>query len=242
MIRKKKIQKKKLIKDIVLNNEKKKILNDYIKFKKLYVNNQKALEKINSKIIEFLDFIKKPVDDFEETDLIDFFNYLSQKLNVGSLNIGKALIKNFVKWKFIDWSIRFRNLDKICRFQKVPNKYTPEMMLSKEDVEKLVQAENSLSWKVYFLILFYGGNRPIETCKIKWKDITFEDEGCFIKIYSDKNKKYFNKFVPENVSHKIKELQQMNDNNSEWLFPSRLSKKYGKPISEISSYMRLKRI
>ena len=61
----------------------------------------------------------------------------------------KAYLKNFVKWKFEDYSIRFRNLDKICRTEKPTKSYEPEQMLTKAEVEKLVKGETDLLYKVF---------------------------------------------------------------------------------------------
>ena len=149
----------------------------------------------------------------------------------------KANLKNFVKWYFIDWSSRFRNLETLCRQQKSPSRYQPEQMLSKEDMKQLTDGEKSIYWKAYFLTLYYSGSRPCEICSLKWENVDFENDGAFIKIYSDKNKEYFNKFVMEDVAFYLKQLQ---NNNSEWVFPS--PSKKDMPISVKGVYIRLKKL
>jgi len=87
------------------------------------------------------------------------------------------------------------------------------------------------------LVLFYGGCRPIEVTNLKWKDIDFDTDGAYIKIFSKKNNKEFTKFVPDNVSFYLKNIMQ---NNSEYVFPSISDK--NKPMSHKTSYFRITRL
>lgn len=216
------------------------VLRDYLLYKRTTVNSSNKLKDIERYIKAFIDSGKKDLDKFDEKDLIDFINYISKKYSIRALNDIKVFVKNFIKWKFLDYSIRFRNLDKICRSSKAPQAYQPEDMISKEELEKLVQAEHDLKWKTYFLLLFYGGFRPSEVCSLTWKAISFESDGCFIKIYSEKNKQYFDKFIPENVAFYLKKLQS---NNSEWVFPSIFkNERANQPMKEKAAYHRLKHL
>lgn len=219
--------------------DKQKILKEYIDFKQTSVKSTPKLKDIEKYINDFISSSKKNLDKFEEKDLIKHLNQIDKRFSISSLNSIKPLIKHFIKWKFEDYSSRFRNLDKLCRTQKAPKTYQPEQMLSKEDIEKIVQAEHEFSWKVYFLTLYYSGSRPSEICNLKWKDVTFEKEGAFIKIYSEKNKEYFDKFIPEDVAYQLKKLRT---NNSEWVFPSILTERKGKPITSKAVYHRLKNL
>ena len=212
-------------------------LKDYLEYKATGVKSQRKLSDLRFLVNDFLNSSKKKVDDFEEKDLINHLNKISERYSVSSMNGIKANLKNFVKWYFIDWSSRFRNLEKLCRQQKASATYQPEQMLSKEDMKQLVDGEKSISWKTYFLLQFYSGSRPCEICSLKWKQIEFEDDGAFIKIYSEKNKEYFNKFVPEDVVFYLKQLQ---NNNSEWVFPS--PSKEGQHLSVKGVQFRLKKL
>ena len=217
--------------------ERKKALKDYLEYKATGIKSKRKLIDLGFYIKKFLDSSKKEISNFTEKDLVIYLNNISKNYSISSLNGIKANTKNFIKWFFIDWSSRFRNLDNLCRQQKAPATYQPEQMLSKEDIKNLVQQEHSLSWKAYWLVLFYSGSRPCEICSLKWKQIDFEDEGAFIKIYSEKNKEYFDKFVPEDVAFYLKKLKT---NNSEWVFPS--SAKQDLPISVKGVYWRLRKL
>lgn len=211
-------------------------LKEYSDYKRTSVKSIEKLKDIERYISNFINSSKKELNKFDEKDLINFLNSISDRYSISSLNSIKAYIKNFIKWKFEDYSKRFRNLDKLCRTEGAEQTYQPEEMLSKKDVEKLVQAEHDLKWKTFWLVYFYSGCRPSEVCNLKWTDITFEKEGAFIKIFSKKNKKTFDKFVPENVSFYLKKLKA---NNSEWVFPSVKDYRKNLPMKSKAVYFRL---
>lgn len=214
-----------------------KILNNYLDYKKISVRRESKILSIRSYVKKFLDFVKN-VDKCTEQKLIEFLNECNKKYGVSTMNDIKVFLKNFIRWYFVDYSSRFRNLDKLCRNETPPKRYTSQDMLSKEEVEKIIKKEPSMFWKAYFSVLFYGGMRPTEVCELKWKDIEFSEEGdAFITIYSKKNKKSFMKCIPQNVTFYLKEIK---DNDSEWVFPSPQKKaRKGQPITQKSVYTRL---
>ncbi|MFA5992087.1 MAG: tyrosine-type recombinase/integrase [Candidatus Pacearchaeota archaeon] len=222
-------------------------LKEYIDYKRITVKSEKKIEDIRRIVGELLLVVGKDKETFQEKDLINHFNsYKTYKkkgetipYGPGYTNYIKDLVKEFLKWYYPDWSLRFRNLNRICKHQPVPRKYDPDDILTKDDVQKLVQAEHSLFWKVWFLVYFYGGFRPVEVCKLLWSQVTFESEGAFIKVYSKKNNKSFLKFIPEDVVYYLKQLQ---GNESKWVFPSPIEKRRNKPISEDTPYYRLTKL
>ncbi len=212
------------------------VLYDYILHKRVSVSSENKLKDIRFYIGKFLDCVKD-INKAEEKDLIIYLNSLND-YSVRTQNDIKAFLKHFIKWKYTDYSIRFRNLDSLCRSKKPPKVYQPEQMLNEKDIQKLVQSEHNLTWKTYFLLFFYSGCRPCEICNLTWDNITFEKEGAFLKIYSQKNKEHFNKFIPEDVSFYLKKIQ---NNKSKWVFPSAfINVRKDLPISEKSVYSRLK--
>ncbi len=218
-----------------MKNEK--VLNDYLSYKRTSVKTENKIKDIKRYIELLLNSFPKSLQAVKEKDLVDFLNEMSKKYETGGLNGLKAYIKNFIKWHYEDWSSRFRNLDKLCRSEKADRTYNPKDMLSKEEVEKIVQGEPILKWKAYFMVLFYGGFRPGEVCSLKWSQIDFnKDDGAYISIFSQKNKEHFNKFIP---SHVAKYLKLIQTNDSEWVFPSSKKHRKDQPIKEKAGYVRL---
>lgn len=215
--------------------DKEKILSDYIDFKKLSISDKGKLKDTENYARAFIQSSKKDFSSFTESDLISFLNVIGKKYKVSSMNGIKALLKNLIKWYFTDWSSKFRNLDKICSSQKTTETYSSNQMLSKEDIEKLVQYETSPLWKAYWLTLFYGGFRPVEVCRLKWKELEFDKEGgAFIDFVCTKTKKRFCKYLNKEV---VFYINQLKNNGSEYIFTSPVNK--GEPIAKKSVNFRL---
>lgn len=204
-----------------LSKEKQKALKNYLDYKKTSVNVKSKMDLYTYFISMFLENSDKNLKSYGEIEIVNFLNDIGKIYSVGTINEVKWMLKSFICWYYEDYSKRFRNLDRILFFQRKEKTYSPEQMLSKEDVELIVKEEKETRWKAFFLLYFYGGFRPKEVCELKWENITFDKDGCFIKIISKKNHKEFQKYVPENVSFYLKKLQ---NNNSEYVFPTKRTK------------------
>lgn len=201
-----------------MNTDKQKVLEEYIEYRKLR-NHSDTINDIRFHINRFMNYTSKPLKDFDSTLLTSYLGEIRKEYSVGMLNsIKSSFLKNFIKWYYPDWSIKFKNLDLICKQEKTAPSYTPEEMISEEELKTLVKAEPSHFWKAFLLTLFYGGCRPVEVSRLKWKDVEFEKgegEGAFISIFSDKNKETFIKYVPKDVAFYLKELVP---NHKEYVF------------------------
>ena len=204
---------------ILKENEQK--IEEYLEFKKTSVSDQRTFIRYRFFLKVLLSKINKPTADIQEPDIIGAINKLSKSYKVGSMNDVKILMKSFLYWRYDDLKTRFRNLDKICTQLRKERTYAPDQMLSKEDIEKLVKEEKEPRWKAFFLLLFYGGFRPSEVCNLEWKNIIWDENGAFIKVYVKKNGKSFEKYIPEDVCFYLEKLK---NNNSKYVFPTKRTK------------------
>ncbi len=211
-----------------------KVLNDYIDFKRTSVTTENKIKDIKRDIERFLNSSDKPLSKFKEPELVKYLNSINH-FSVGYINGVKALLKNFLKWNYVDYPARFRNLDRLCRTSKPEPTYKADDMLNEKEINKLANAETDLMWKVYWFVFFYGAFRPSECCRLKWENVEFEKNGAIIKVYLTKNKKDFYKSIPQNVAELMKKWKE--HNSSEWIFPSPLIE--GKPIQSKTVYFRL---
>lgn len=211
-------------------------LKNHLEFKRVSVHSNAKIKDIERYLEKFINYSKKTLGSLNENDLAKFFNSLDYSIR--TTNDIKSYVKAFIKWYYKDWSSKFKNLDKLCKLQTPQRAYEPEQMLSFKEVEKLIGGEMDIMWKVYWLVMFYGGFRPSEACSLKWKNIYFEPKGTIIKLHTTKTNKDFYKAVPRNVEHLLKEWKRFN--SSEWLFPSAINK--GDCIKARSVCARLKRI
>lgn len=197
---------------------KKKVLQDFLEYKRLTIKTEKALKICERYTKMFLDHAKKPLNKFTEKDIVSYFNWLDKNFSASSINDFKVMVKVFVKWHFADWSSRFRNLDKLCKKKNVESTYKAEDLLEIKDVEKLVQEEIEPRWKAYWLVLFYGGFRPDEANKLRWTDITFSGDEAYVSFTATKTGKNFEKYLPNNAVFYLKKIQ---NNGSKYVFPTK---------------------
>jgi integrase len=188
--------------------------------------------------LEHLDKKNIALSDFTQENLIAFFGGEYKRLKPKTMNHLKGVVIAFIKFTYpTDWFSKFPNLAAICKCQRVIPKYDSSQMLTAEEVQTLIQKENNPFWKAVFAIQFYGGSRPGEICKLKWSDITFADDGIYFKIYSAKNNKYFEKFVPDEYSFYLKEMQKKS--KSDYVF---VNSNDNTPITRNAVYMHLIRL
>ncbi|MFH0711828.1 MAG: tyrosine-type recombinase/integrase [archaeon] len=217
-----------------MDKEKEKVLDDYVKYRRLR-NHSKTLNDIRFHISKFIYSTKKTLKDFDDEVLLNYLDKITPKYSIQMLNnIKSSYIKNFVKWYYPDWSLRFRNLDVMCKTEKAGATYEADDMISEEEFGKLIKAEESIFWKAYFLTLFYGCCRPVEVSNLMKDKIEFEDDGAYITIYSKKNKTSFIKFVPSDVAFYLKKII---DDKNEFVFCNSRTKK---PINVKTAYARIR--
>ena len=215
-----------------------KAINDFLDSKKGTSSATQYHYKARLDVLQnYLNKNKIAIARFNQKDLINFLAENYEKFSPKSMNHIKAVVISFIKYHFAkDWLIKFPNLSAICKGQKVKPRYSASQMLSTEEVQSLIQAENNYIWKTAFSLQFYGGCRPSEICNLKWSDLTFTDEGVYFKIYSAKNNKNFEKFVPVEFSNYLKEMKKTS--KSEYLF---INTK-GSPLDRVAYYKHLKRL
>lgn len=208
-----------------------KALQEFLNYKQISVKTKNRMDIYKLYVSKFLKSSRKPLKQFKETEVVNFLNKISKDYSIGTMNLIKSAVNSFCYWFFKEkYHSKFPNMRTICKALKTEKKYSSEDMLSKKDIETLVQAEHTNYWKAYWLIYFYGGFRPGEVCKLKWEDVIFTNEGCYIKVYVNKNHKTFEKYIPENVTFYLRKLQY---NNSQWVFPTIRRHKHKIPVGDV---------
>lgn len=194
---------------------------------------QGRAQKSKSNAIRFLIMADKRLSEIGLDDLRDFLRILKQS-NFSDYykNDIKGYIQRFLKWYFKDWSERFDNFEDI-KFNSEPQrtkKITPEDVLKKEDIEKLIKAETSIFWKTFIIVQYQGALRTLETRQLKWDMIDMQDTDiCWLNISSKKNRNGTNKeriAVPLNsqsvyLLNELKKEQAQTNKKSPYIFQSK---------------------
>ena len=222
----------------LLDESKEEIIKHYIIFRSTDCKSKDALSNYTRYIAKFLESIKKPLREIDNRHLTIYTNKISNKFSQTTLNVIKPLLKNFVKWLWYDYPLRFRELDKLCRTKKAVETYNPEDMLSEKEVGKIMNAERTVFWRAFWAIFFYGGFRPVEVTRLKWDRLMFEKDGTIIiKTRIEKNGKYAYKCIPIEPAKIINEFKK--EATSELIFVSGDPRRKGKAISEKSPHKHL---
>jgi integrase len=137
----------------------------------------------------------------------------------------KSHIKRFIKYVFKDWSERFNSLKDIKNNSVGMNhkKINSKTLLTKGEIEAVMNREKNLDFKTFFICLYETGMRPSELRTIKWGNIKFnvDDDLSELDVFMSKNKKHKVVFIKQGTFY-LKKLQQ--NSKSDYVFPSRENK------------------
>lgn len=231
-----------------LSKAEKKILEDYLNYRRARgITSEPKLKDTRRFILQFRKIIEK---DFNKFDLEDFRKYFalvaSSHLKDTSKIELRVNIKNFLKYLFKDWSLRFNDFDglKSGTPQKNEERINSQNMFKHEDIEKCIKAETKLYWKAFLLTQFEGGLRTKEVRCLKWDDVKFNVDGDLseIKIYATKTKKARTIFI-EKATFYLKQLEQEQENTKDkgvYIFHSK--KDINKPVDRGTISMWFRRL
>ena len=201
------------------------IINKFVKYVSITSSSSKRLENNKRTITAFRYIIKKDLDKISLQDLRDYLSLLKSSDNTNSTqNEYKASIKRFLRWKFKGWSDRFQNLEDIKLHMKInEEKINSDTLVLKEDIEKIVRAEQRTYWKAFFLTLYESGLRPGELRTLTWDKIKLNVEGDIseLNIYATKTHKARSVYVSEATFFLQKLKEQREDFSNPLVFPAK---------------------
>lgn len=141
----------------------------------------------------------------------------------------KGFVQRFLKWNYKDWSERFDDFEDI-RFNSDAERkkpITPQDVLTKKQLDKILETEKNLFWKTFFIVQYEGAFRTGEVRKLKWSEVNLKDDGFTdVKVSSKKNRNATSKFreLPLEQSTKfliaLKKQQKAEGIKTDWVFPS----------------------
>lgn len=212
-----------------LSSSEKKFFEDYITYRKARgVSAERDLLDIKRYMLQLRYILQK---DFRKIDLNEV-RQITAIINTSWLknevkNGLKIDFKNFLKYAFRDWSIRFADLEDIKQSSKFRNeeRINAQTIFTKEDIKKLMKQENNMFWKAFLITQYEAGLRTGECRTLKWDSIRFnvDDDISEIGIYATKTSKARTIFVKEATFY-LKQLKQEQQNTgikSIYVFPSK---------------------
>ena len=224
----------------VLNPKNKKIIDDFLKYCKINSVSKTAEYQRKRTMCQIYDIMEKPLSSINLNDLRDFLVVVNNsKLAPSTQNDTKAILKRFLIWYYKNWSERFNAFRDIkMKDERNHEKLHPDAMLTEKEIEILVRGANNLKYKALIVLAFESGARPEEMVKLKWSDISFENER--VKLYSIKTKRSRSNEIKESIIH-LKRYQQeypfpdVNDND--FVFPATGDRSRYMSVSSFGMYI-----
>src|SRR3989339_86455 len=208
-----------------LKKEQKEIVKDYLQYRAGSCAPRK-LEDIKRHVVSWHHIFEKDYDNINLKDIRDFLALLNNsKRELSVKNEIKTNLKNFLRWRFRDWSLKFDDLRDIKTRQGLnERKINSNTILKRENIEQIMKTENRIFWKTFFITLYETGFRPGELRNLRWDNIKFNVKGNIseISIYSTKTKKARVVYVKEATKflQKLMDEQEKTGNKSEIVFHS----------------------
>jgi integrase/recombinase XerD len=132
-------------------------------------NDIKALSEL-SKAID------KPIKDLTTDDIYEIFSLFNSKAK-GTAELYKIKLRIF--FKFIGRS----DLVQLCVVkQSQSDRKLPEDLLTREDIELLIDSTRNLRDKAYFVVLYESGARKGELEELQLKHVVFDENGAVITL------------------------------------------------------------
>ena len=227
-----------------LSNPEKKEIEEYLKYRQARGScSENKLKDIQRIIVQFKNITKENNLTLEQ--LRSFLAMLNEsKKTAHTKNDIKVNVKNFLKWKFKDWSDKFSDLEDIKQDSNCKNeeKLNSKVLLKREDIEKIMKTETKMFFKAFFITQYEAGLRTQEIRFLKWSDIILNVDSDIseLQIYSQKTKKSRVVFVKEATFY-LRQLQIEQENTGKkgvYIFHSK--KDINKPIDKatISCWFR----
>jgi integrase len=211
-----------------ISKKEKGMLDDYLIYRKARgLISEEKIKDTRRYVLHIRCILQKELKEMELKDLRNLLAIINNsRLSDYVKNTIKTDLKNFLKYLFPDWSLRFSNLEDIKLISNPRNekKINSQTLFQKEDIEKLMKHETKMLWKAFLITQYEGGLRTKETRFLKWEDITFNVDGDIseITIYATKTKKTRPVFVKEATYYlnKVKEEQEHLKQKSIFVFHS----------------------
>lgn len=212
-----------------LPREEQQLFLDYITYRQARgLNNAGKAQDTRRYLLHLRFILGKP---FTELDLRDLRTLLvlinGSWLADMPKNTIKTDLKNFLKYLFPDWSLRFSSLEDI-KLDSNPSRkrpITPQILFKKEDIENIMLHETRMFWKAFFICQYEGGLRTGEVRFLKWDDIKFNVDGDIseINIYATKTKKTRPIFVKDATHYLLRLMQEQEslDKKGAYIFHGR---------------------
>lgn len=147
-----------------------------------------------SDIVRFLKYVNKQLRFITLGDLQGFADSLTENLKPASQHRILAAVKSLITFAHKIGYLKF-NISKPLRIPKFRDELS-ERILSESDIQRIIGMENNPRNKLLLRILYAGGIRVSEICRLTWKDIQSREKAGQMTVYG-KGSKTHTIIIPE---------------------------------------------
>lgn len=162
---------------------------------------ENTLRKYFIKMVQIADIMEKPLTKLTLKDVLGFLSVLNtSNRGTDSRNDTRKIIKRFIKFKH-KGKKEFLDIDKEIRLKRKGSneKISKKDLITKEELELLLRAAESLKYKAFLILLYESAARPEEVTKLKWGDIDFKNNE--VKLNSSKTNESRTIPLQESIIH-----------------------------------------
>lgn len=210
------------------------LLNKFMDYCKITASDSSMI-KIKNKIVLITDTIQKDMDKLILEDVRSFLIVLNKSEKaIATKNDIKKILKRFIRFKYKNWSLKFNQLSDVRLNTKQEKRdLSKSDLLTPDEMKLIINATDSLKYKLILLLMQETANRPEEILKLKFKDVDSNSKE--IKLNSSKTGETrtipINESLPHLVRYKVECFYEP-PRNDDWVFPSpRNTKEHLKPQS-----------
>lgn len=218
----------------------KNILNDYVTYLRGGASDTKV-RIVERQLLVIRDTSNVPFDKWNLLKLREFLAVLNKSdLANATKNDIKKHFKRFLRERYEDWSVRFKNLKDIkCGKDVNVERINANTILQEKELEKLIRGAESLKLKALIMLLYESGGRPKEVLTTRWKDVDL-DKGD-IKLISTKNQTARNNPIKESIIHLQRYKQEYpypDVKSNDFIFPSQTNREEHFSVNYLSMIFR----
>jgi integrase len=223
-----------------LKSKDKKILDNFLTYCGITAG-EKKLKNIERDIVKIYDVMQVSFDKITLDDLRKFLAVLNKsELLEETKNDIKKTLKRFLKEYYKDWNIRFAELKDIKTKDGMNHKkLNANTILTKDELERLIRAAESLRYKALIMLMFESAGRPEEILKLKWGDLDLEKGE--VKLHSFKTGKTRVNPIKESILHLKRYKQEYPYPNvmaQDYIFPSPMDRKKHLLVSSLGHHFK----
>lgn len=136
----------------------------------------------------FLKALPRPLEECTTRDIKIALSKCREKYKPNTFGMLLYITNIYLEWEALP-NIDLKEIKKIRAPGKDHTTKTAAQMLSQNEITKIINSTTCSRDRAMLSLMYEGGLRPIEVCRLSWDDVKIDPDGAVISITSQINKK-----------------------------------------------------